>query len=306
MSLHVGLTGGIGSGKSTVAHMLVELGAQLIDADILAREVVRAGRPALAQIADAFGPGILTGSGELDRPALGAVVFGDDAARARLNAIVHPAVRAAGKDRLRAIRRADPHAIVVEDIPLLVETGAMGRFHLVIVVHTPLELRLERLTKRGMTPEQARARIAAQASEEQRTEAADILVRNDGSIEALRQQVRRVWEEVLLPYQTALCGGGTAPGSGTWIRPGGMGRALRRLRTHLPEAHITHEGQRITVHLPHGAEHSPEADTGEQHATSALLAAGFVPGAGGVFRAAEPGSSTQVRLLQGGVQGDGH
>lgn len=315
MTLHVGLTGGIGSGKSTVAQMLVAHGAELIDADVLARDVVRPGAGALAQIVDTFGPGVLTDSGELDRVALGAIVFDDDDARARLNAIVHPAVRAAGSERFRAVRRADPHAIVVEDIPLLVETGAMGRFHLVIVVQTPLELRLERLTQRGMTRAEARARIAAQASDEQRAAAADILLVNDGSIEDLRQQVRHVWEEVVVPYQAALARGGVARGSGprpdvprpAVLRPGGMERALRRLHTQLPGAHVTQEAGCITVRVAQHAGDSP-APAGNGPG-AALLAAGFLPTneastdgvSADLFCSAEPGSSIHVRLLQGCV-----
>lgn len=205
--LDIGLTGGIGSGKSTAAQMLVDLGAVLIDADVLAREVVRPGTPALAALRREFGPSVLTTAGKLDRPALAALVFGDPAARERVNAIIHPAVREAAAARAREARESDPTAIIVEDIPLLVETSGQTRFHIVIVIETPVGTRLERLAERGLDPAAARARIASQADDATRAAAADVVIRNDGTPEELRRRVTEVWHEHILPLQRKLLAG---------------------------------------------------------------------------------------------------
>src|SRR5690606_34515932 len=176
----IGLTGGIAAGKSVAATRLAELGAVVVDHDLLAREAVAPGSVGLAEIAEAFGPGVLAEDGSLDRPALGALVFADDAARERLNGIVHPEVRRLSAEREAKAGAADPSAVVVHDIPLLVETGQAGSFHLVVVVHTPAEQRVQRLVAaRGLTEEAARARVAAQASDEERLAAADVTL--DGS-----------------------------------------------------------------------------------------------------------------------------
>ncbi|MGL3804800.1 dephospho-CoA kinase [Paeniglutamicibacter sp. R2-26] len=189
--LNVGLTGGIAAGKSAVARQLAELGAVLIDADAIARAVVEPGTPGFAAVLDAFGPGVLAADGSLDRPALGALVFGDDDARARLNAIVHPLVRAEAA-RLRAAAPAD--AVVVQDIPLLVETGQAKDFDVVLVVAAPLEQRLQRLARdRGMDEAAALARISAQATDEERAAAADLVIENSGTVEQLRGRVNEVW-----------------------------------------------------------------------------------------------------------------
>lgn len=194
MTLDVGLTGGIAAGKSAVASRLVELGAVLIDADVLAREALAPGSEGLEEVVAAFGDQVLDQDGSLDRAALGAIVFGDGNARERLNGIVHPRVRRAAEAR-RA--EADRDAVVVEDIPLLVETGQAGRFDVVVVVRAPLEERMRRLTEeRGMPEEDARARIAAQASDEERAAAADHVVDNDGTLEDLRTRVDALWEEL--------------------------------------------------------------------------------------------------------------
>ena len=195
--LNVGLTGGIAAGKSAVAALLVEHGAVLIDADAIARAVVEPGTPGLAEVVAAFGPGMLGPDGALDRPGLGALVFADSAARERLNAIIHPRVRAEAA-RLRAAAPAD--AVVVQDIPLLVETGQGGDFDLVIVVAAPLAERLRRMVRdRGMDEADARARIAAQATDAQRAAVADVVVDNSGSLEQLRQQVNEIWETRIAP-----------------------------------------------------------------------------------------------------------
>jgi dephospho-CoA kinase len=194
--LRIGLTGGIGSGKSTVARLLAEHGATVVDADVLAREVVEPGTPGLAAIAEAFGDGVLTAEGALDRPALAAVVFGDPDARARLDGIVHPLVRSRAVELISALP-AD--AVVVQDIPLLVETGQAGSFDLVLVVEADLETRVARLVARGLAENDARARIAAQATDEQRRAVAHVVLDNSGTPEELAAQVDRFWVERVEP-----------------------------------------------------------------------------------------------------------
>lgn len=197
--LMVGLTGGIGSGKSAVAARLVARGAVLIDADRVAREVVAPGSAGLAEIVDAFSPRVLTADGSLDRAALGAIVFGDEAARRRLEAITHPRVRARTAELAAA---AAPDAVVVNDVPLLVEVGLVPTYHLVVVVETAVATRLERLARdRGMTREEAQRRIAAQADDARRRAAADVLLRNDGSLAALHAAVDALWDGRLVPYE---------------------------------------------------------------------------------------------------------
>jgi dephospho-CoA kinase len=191
--LRVGLTGGIGSGKSTVAARLVERGAVLIDSDVIAREVVEPGTSGLAEIVAAFGTDVLTGDGALDRPALAHVVFGDAEARQRLNAIVHPRVRERSAEIISA---APADAVVVQDIPLLVETGAAAAFPLVVVVHAAEEERVRRLVLRGLPEADARARIAAQATREQRRAVADHVIDNSGSLDELYAQVDALWAEL--------------------------------------------------------------------------------------------------------------
>jgi len=192
--LRIGLTGGIGSGKSEVSRLLAEHGAVVIDADVLAREVVEPGTPGLAEVVEAFGAGVLADDGSLDRAALGARVFGDDAARRRLEAIIHPRVRARAAEIEAA---ADPGAIVVHDIPLLVETGQGDAFDGVIVVGVPVEVQIERLvSEREMSANEAQGRISAQASRQQRAGAADWIVDNTGSLADLRSAVARVWKEL--------------------------------------------------------------------------------------------------------------
>jgi dephospho-CoA kinase len=192
--LRVGLTGGIGSGKSTVSARLSEHGAVVIDADLLAREVVAAGTPGLAEIVVAFGPDMVDDNGELDRAAMGRRIFGDDEARGRLEQIIHPRVRARAAE-IEAAAGAD--AIVVHDIPLLVETGQAGSFDVVLVVDAPPEMQVQRLVEqRGMSEDEARSRIAAQAGREQRLAAADHVLSNDGSLEQLQTAADQVWDDL--------------------------------------------------------------------------------------------------------------
>jgi dephospho-CoA kinase len=175
--LRIGLTGGIGSGKSTVSALLAARGAVVIDADRIAREVVEPGTAGLAAVVEAFGAGVLTGDGSLDRSALAAVVFADPEARKRLDGIVHPLVRARSAELAAS---APDDAVVVHDVPLLVETGQAGAYDLVLVVQADPEIRVDRLVRRGLTEEDARARIAVQATDEQRRAAADVVLVNDG------------------------------------------------------------------------------------------------------------------------------
>lgn len=198
MVQRIGLTGGIGSGKSTVARMLVECGAVLIDADAISRQLMQPGQEVLAETVRVFGPGILTPTGELDRAALASLVFSDEDARAKLNAIVHPAVRAeAARQRQAAVREVGESAVIVEDIPLLAETGQVADFDGVIVVETELQERLRRLVQvRGMSEADARARIKAQASDDQRRAIATWIIDNSGSEERTAAQVREVFANI--------------------------------------------------------------------------------------------------------------
>jgi dephospho-CoA kinase len=189
--LRIGLTGGIGSGKSTVAEQLAAHGAVVVDADRIAREVVAAGTPGLAAVVEAFGRDVLTDGGELDRPALAAVVFADADARRRLDAIVHPLVR----QRAAELERAAGDAVVVHDVPLLVETGHAASYDLVLVVEADEEARVARLVGRGLTEGDARARIAAQATDEQRRAVADVVLDNRGTPGELEAQVDRFWSD---------------------------------------------------------------------------------------------------------------
>ena len=192
--MRIGLTGGIGSGKTTVTDLLAELGAVIIDADLIAREVVAAGSAGLAAIAAEFGDQVLGPDGEMDREAVAGLVFADPDARARLNAIVHPLVRARS---LELVAAAPPDSIVIQSIPLLVETGQADTFDLVVVVDVPPEVAVARLVAhRGMSEADARARIAAQVDRAQRLAAADVVLDNSGEREHLAIQVRELWLEL--------------------------------------------------------------------------------------------------------------
>jgi dephospho-CoA kinase len=193
--LRVGLTGGIGSGKSEVSRRLAAHGAAIVDADLAAREVVEPGTPGLGQIAAVFGPEVIRPDGRLDRDRLGQLVFAEPGLRAKLNAIVHPLVheRMGQLDR-EAMAAAGPAGIVVHDVPLLAENGLAGGFDAVVVVDTPEDEQAQRLiTVRGMSAGQARERMAAQASREQRLAIADIVIENSGTLEDLDRQVDEVW-----------------------------------------------------------------------------------------------------------------
>jgi dephospho-CoA kinase len=191
--VNVGLTGGLGSGKSTVAALLGEHGAVIIDADVVAREVVRAGTPGFAAVVARFGPGVVGPDGELDRAALARIVFADGAALDELNAIVHPLVGSRSAELAAAV---PPGAVVVHDIPLLAENGLADRFDTVVVVEADREIRLARLAERGLTRAEAEARMAAQATDEKRRAIADEIVRNDGDLDSLARQVDRLWDRL--------------------------------------------------------------------------------------------------------------
>jgi len=256
----VGLTGGIGAGKSAVAKRLAERGAVIIDSDRLAREVVAAGTDGLAEVVEAFGAEIVGADGELDRPALGARVFGDDQARRRLERIIHPRVRARSTELAAG---AAPDAIVVNDVPLLVESGITPTYHLVLVVEADVETRIGRLVEtRGMTREQAAARIAVQADDAQRRAAADMLIINDAGLAQLEDQVDRIWFERLRPYEENLRIGRAAlllgvvhiaaPDPG-W--PARAARLIARIRHALrlqlgADAAVTHIGSTAVPGLP--------------------------------------------------------
>ena len=192
--MNVGLTGGIGSGKSEVARLLAGHGAVVVDSDLLAREAVAPGTPGLAAVVAEFGPGVLAEDGSLDRPALGRVVFADPVRRAALEGIVHPYVRR----RSAEIAAGAPEgAVVVHDVPLLVEAGLADRYDLVVVVDVGEETQVRRLTTvRGMSGDDARARISAQAGRAARIAVADLVVTNDGSLDDLRRQVDQLWVEL--------------------------------------------------------------------------------------------------------------
>ncbi len=195
--MRVGLTGGIASGKSTVSAVFAELGAVVIDGDKLAREVVERGTPGLAAVIDAFGPELLTAEGDLDRAAMGAIVFNDEAKRKVLESIVHPLVF----ERYAELEGATgPDDVVIHDIPLLAESGRAGEFEEIVVVDAPEELQVERMLRdRGWTEADARSRIASQATREQRLAIATYVVDNTGSLADLRARVVEIYEELTAP-----------------------------------------------------------------------------------------------------------
>ncbi|HTX93784.1 MAG TPA: dephospho-CoA kinase [Mycobacterium sp.] len=232
--LRIGLTGGIGAGKSALSSAFAKCGAVIVDGDVIAREVVEPGTEGLASLVDAFGSDILLPDGSLDRRALAAKAFGDDEARKKLNGIVHPLV---GKRRAEIIASVPKDSVVVEDIPLLVESGMAPLFPLVVVVHADVEVRVRRLVdQRGMSEQDARARIAAQATDEQRRAVADIWMDNSGSPDELVQRAHDVWNNRILPFahnldahQCARAAARLVPPDPSW--PGQARRILERLKT---------------------------------------------------------------------------
>ena len=193
----IGLTGGIGAGKSTVARELARLGALVVDADAIQRLVVAKGTPGLAQIVQTFGEQMLTEDGELNRPAMAQLVFSDDAARRQLEGITHPLI---AQETQRQMLAAADGQVIVHDVPLLVELGFEKNYDLVVIVDAPAEDRVQRLvTDRGMTRDEAEARIRAQASDEQRRAVADVWLVNDSTPEVLAEKVREMWQREVAP-----------------------------------------------------------------------------------------------------------
>jgi dephospho-CoA kinase len=206
--LLVGLTGGIASGKSTVSAMLAEQGAEVIDADHIARQVVMPGTPAWCKIRDHFGPGVLHPDGHIDRQALADIVFADKSKLALLNEITHPAIFARIADRLESHHGQD--VVVVLDAALLIEAGLAEGVDVVIVVHSPREIQVERLAAKGVGQTDARNRIASQLEPEKRLARADIVIDNSGSLEDLGRQVDKIWKEL----QARLAAGARPPAGG--------------------------------------------------------------------------------------------
>jgi dephospho-CoA kinase len=232
--LRIGLTGGIGAGKSTVSAAFSERGGVVVDGDVISREVVEPGTEGLAALVEAFGDGILLPDGALDRPALAAKAFSSDESRATLNGIVHPLV---GKRRAELIDALPQNSVVVEDIPLLVESGMAPFFPLVVVVYADAELRVKRLVEhRGMAEADARARIAAQADDAQRRAVADIWLDNSGSSEDLVERACEVWDRRVTPFARNVSAGEVVrpparlvPADPSW--PNQARRIVNRLKT---------------------------------------------------------------------------
>lgn len=193
----IALTGGIASGKSTIAGRLAEHGAIVVDADRTVRELQQPGQPVFAQIVDAFGEGVVAADGSLDRAAVGSIVFHDGERLAELNAIVHPAVKAETQRRFREAFDADPDAVVVYDVPLLREARGTGEWDSVVVAHAPAEIRIQRMIdNRGMTRDDATARVRSQASDEERLALADVVIDTGGTLEHTLERADRLWAEL--------------------------------------------------------------------------------------------------------------
>jgi dephospho-CoA kinase len=193
----IALTGGIASGKSTISRRLADLGAVIVDADLLSRDAVEPGSPGLKAVVERFGAGVLTADGALDRPALGAIVFSDESARSDLNAIVHPQVRRLAAARLAEIARDAPDSIAIYDVPLLAETGVDHSFDLVVVADADAPTRIDRLVRlRGLDRAEAERRVAAQATDEERRALADVLIDTTGTLDDTYGQVDALWDDL--------------------------------------------------------------------------------------------------------------
>lgn len=318
--LRVGLTGGIGAGKSSVADRLTVLGAAVVDADRIAREVVAPGTEGLAAIREAFGDSVIGADGALDRPTLAAIVFAGIQARQRLEAITHPRIAALTEELIRqAERDLGPAGIAVHDVPLLVEKRMGAAYHLVVVVDAPAEIRVQRLITRGLSETDARSRMSAQADHDERHRAADAWLDNDGSLDALNDQVDRLWTERLVPFARNLIEA-RPPDPAPQALPAGprrreaAARVVARLQRHLADraAHIrTVRSQgtdgdglpepmgpiRLEVELAAGA-----APGGPGAALLDLTPAGFVPAPTSLdpwapdHVSADPGLAAEVRL----------
>ncbi|AXB43640.1 dephospho-CoA kinase [Amycolatopsis albispora] len=303
--LRVGLTGGIGAGKSTVATRLAEHGALVIDADRIAREVVEPGTDGLAEVVAAFGEDVLTDDGSLNRPALAAKAFADDESRRKLNAIVHPRV---GARTAELMGQAAADGIVVHDVPLLVENGLAAHYHLVLVVDADPEVRVRRLVEsRGMAEADARARIAAQASPEQRRLVADVWLDNGGAPDIVLSEVDALWADRIVPYEAnvrlrrvrPLPSLKPVPHDDTW--PVQAERVIARVR-----AAVGPKGENIE-HIGPTAEPGTEAPdvidlrlTANADVTEELAAAGFPrdpEDPPGLHRGADPGRPVTISVV---------
>ncbi|WP_051297709.1 dephospho-CoA kinase [Brevibacterium album] len=316
--LRIGLTGGIGAGKSTVAGLLREAGAAVVDADAIAREVVAPGQPALAALAEEFGPGVLTAEGELDRPALAAAAFASAEGTAALNAIMHPAIGERTRERIAGL--AD-HAVVVHDVPLLVENGMGAAYHLCVLVDVPEEIRLDRLVRsRGLDRADAQRRIAQQADDAQRYAACDAVLDNSGAPGELRAQFERLWAGRIAPFARALAEGRPEPGAAARAEPETEAQAAVRAhagaRLHARLARVLTESGTLAeaalVETPSTPTSVPgvglafdlAAESGAvPELVRALTAAGWLPEAGAsasagerLFRHADPGQPARLRL----------
>lgn len=291
--LRIGLTGGIGAGKSTVAKELESLGAVIIDGDKIAREVVEPGTEGLAALVAAFGDGILSPDRSLNRPALAAIAFSDDESRAKLNAITHPLVGARSQ---QLIAGAGPDAIIVQDIPLLVENHAAPMFSLVIVVWVDAEERVRRLVgSRGMAEADARARIAAQATDAQRRAVADVWLDNSGPPAQTVAAVRTLWAERIAPFAANIAAGTAAAGPPPVTGDAGRDNRLRgRVWVALgaDATAVTVEGGVATV--------TPAAGATDDGAAAALEPIGLIRVAPGDYRSADPARADRVRIAGAG------
>ncbi len=305
--LRVGLTGGIGSGKSTVAQRFRDLGAVVIDADLLSRAVVEPGSSGLAAIHARFGDAVLTPDGALDRAALGALVFADGQARKDLEAITHPLIGARTRSLMES---AAPEAIVVHEVPLLAELGMSAAYHLTVAVGVHDELRVARLTgARGFSEADARARIATQASDEQRRAAADAWLDNNGTVQALRARVDALWQDRIVGFNENLLTGSAckepdrpvlAGYDGSWESTGA--RLGRRVSAALGERAVAveHTGStavpgliaRDVIELQVGVR--ALRDAGAASFVKALADRGFPISAGHSFGSADPGRYVQL------------
>ncbi|CAM3059295.1 dephospho-CoA kinase, long form [Skermania piniformis] len=304
--LRVGLTGGMGAGKSTASTALADLGATIVDSDRIAREVVAPGTPGLAALVEAFGPEILAGDGSLDRAALAGRAFRDDESRATLNAITHPRV---GERTAELLAAAAPDAIVVQDIPLLVENQLAPLFHLVIVVGADESTRVHRLvTHRGVDEADARSRIATQATDEQRRAVADVWLDNSGPPGSLSPVITALWAERLVPYERNVRTATAAPSSAEPVSanpewPAQAQRLIGRLRLACGASaqrieHVGPTAQRVAAPDLLELVVTVADDDAVRSLTEPLTAAGFPPadGTGRRHGSADPGRPATVEL----------
>lgn len=299
--LHVGLTGGIASGKSTAAAILSELGAVIIDADRIARDVVELGAPGLETVKTAFGQDVLRPDGSLDRQRLARLVFDDPEALATLNGIVHPLVREETRARIAQLPQ---DVVVVNDVPLIVENDMAAQYHLVVVVGASAQVRLERAMARGLTREEALSRIAAQADDDARRRAADVWVDNEGTEDQLRSVVELLWRARIVPFAENLAAGHRAePGERTGSPPAGPDAAVERIiariersgRGLLQEVRGVRRSDDTRLDVIEMRARTHETDLPED----ALLAAGFVKVRPGVFASADPGCPAVLEIEHG-------